>query len=193
MTWLIAIDESGDTGKDSRFFTMAAVIAMRTRHLLPAVKAIPTGVREFKIYLASSDDVVEVLRVMAECPVNIVYVTVDKHDYKSKYYGMYGNRLYSAALQELLQSVMQTLRGHDINVFVDDSSFITLSELKFMTDVISRQSGCRVKRCEKAVSHHNKCIQIADLVVGAVQRYLEYEEVSFIDTIAKKISVARKL
>lgn len=38
MTWVISIDESGNLGRDSRFFVMAATVVMRQRYLLSVSK-----------------------------------------------------------------------------------------------------------------------------------------------------------
>lgn len=98
MTWLIAIDESGDTGSGSRFFMMAAIIVSHRRQLLPAIKAIPSGPKEFKFYNSLPERIEPVLCAFSGCCVDIVYVVADKHDYRSEYYGLYGNVLYSSVL-----------------------------------------------------------------------------------------------
>lgn len=193
MTWMIASDESGDTGRDSRFFTMAAVISMRPRYLLSAAKPIPQGDSEFKFYKAFEELVKSILREVADSQVSIVYVTVDKYDHTSRFYGMHGNLLYSSVLRELMKTAMEATSGHDVNVFVDGSSFITIRELKELVSVVSDEYKCNVKKCEKSVSHLSRCVQIADLVVGAIQRYYENGESDFINIIMKKVSVARKL
>lgn len=193
MTWLVAIDESGDTGGDSRYFTMAAVMVPRSRNLLAASKLIPNDVREFKFYRGSSDDIRRILSAVSDSTARVVYVTVDKHDYSGSFYGMFGKALYKGVLAELMKSVLAEIAGHDTNIMVDESSFITVTELKTMAEKLSTGAGCNVKRCEKAKSHHNKCIQIADLVAGSIQRSLEYGDESFVEGIRIKISVARKL
>lgn len=50
MTWVVSIDESGNLGKEGRYFSIAATIVMRPRHLMPAWKAIPKTRIESKFY-----------------------------------------------------------------------------------------------------------------------------------------------
>lgn len=56
MTWAISIDESGNLGKDSRYFVMAATVVMRQRHLLSVSKKIPRQREESKFYNSTEGD-----------------------------------------------------------------------------------------------------------------------------------------
>lgn len=187
MTWLIAIDESGDTGSGSRFFTMAAIIVSHERQLLPAIKAIPSGPKEFKFYNSLPERIEPVLCALSGCCVDIVYVVADKHDYRSEYYGLYGNALYSSVLEDLMIRSMHCASGHDVDLEVDDNSFMTLGSMKELAMSCSSRCGCNLKKCNKVISHHNKNVQIADLVVGSIHRSYENGESRFISMIEKKI------
>ena len=57
MTWLIAIDESGDLGRDSRFFTIAAIVVRRVRSLDPVFKKIPTKREESKFHNSTEQEI----------------------------------------------------------------------------------------------------------------------------------------
>ena len=193
MTHMVAIDESGDTGKDSRFFTMAAVATVRPRLIMAARKAVLCDSDEFKFYKAEKEDLLRVLNAISSCPIDIISVTVDKHDYSSKCYGIYGNKLYKMTLEALVEEVFRTVVTRDVNVYVDSNTFISQSDLRKLVDYISLENGHNVKRCEKVISQHNKCIQLADVVAGSINRFYENGDGTYISVISKKISVARKL
>lgn len=192
MTWLIAVDESGDTGSNSRYFTMAAIVTPRSRHLLSVAKTIPKISGEFKFYKSSSDRIETVLNAFSKCVVNVVYITVDKYDYNGKFYGLHGVELYSSVLEELLMESMGFITGHDVNLIIDDNSFISLKSLRRLAESCSSKCMCNVKRCEKVVSHHETCVQIADVVVGSIHRSYENGESKFIEIIKERVSIARK-
>lgn len=192
MTWLIAIDESGDLGSDSRFFSMAAIVTRRVRSLDPVFKKIPNHDDESKFHNSSEQEIVGILSSLIATDSQIVYITVDKHDYTSPYYGMKGNKLYGAVLRDLLDRSLASISGHDTTVFVDRSRFISLGELQSMAKELSVQHRCALKKCEKHTSHQNKCIQVADYVVGAINRHYENDDERFVSLLSQKISFARK-
>ena len=61
-----------------------------------------------------------------------------------------------------------------------------------MARELSSSHNCTLIRCEKQISHQNKCIRVADYVVGAISRYYENGDVRFVSLLSEKISFARK-
>lgn len=191
MTWLIAIDESGDLGKDSRYFTIAAIINRRVRNLDPVFKTIPTIRDESKFYNSTKAEIETILKTLSITGTNIILITTDKHDYNSKYYGIYGNSLYLNILQDLLDNCFQNLGAHDATVFLDRSTFITVYELNDICKKTATPHNVNIKKCIKATSQHNKCIQVADYVAGTINRYHENGDAHFFSMI-ENLSIARK-
>ncbi len=192
MTWLVSIDESGSLGRDSRFFVMAAIVSIRSRFLSSVVKKIPKKSGESKFYNCTDNQIMEVLKELANCNVNIVYVVVDKHDYSGRYYGVYGNKLYEAVLHELLTEAFAIVRRSDVNVLLDRSSFISLIRMRIIAENAAESEKCNIMRCEKVTSHQSSCIQIADFVAGAINRNYVNEDPRFMNIIKNKVSVARR-
>ncbi len=192
MTWLIAVDESGDLGSDSRFFSMAAIITKRVRHLDSVFKSLPLKKDEPKFHNSNEFEIKKVLTAQTETDANIVSITVDKHDYNSAYYNLRGNKLYKRVLHDLLDLSLSSISGHDVIIFLDRSRFVSLEELQSMANDLSITHDCTLKKCEKHTSNQNKCIQIADYVVGSVNRYYENDDDRFATILSKKISLARK-
>ena len=192
MTWAISIDESGNLGKDSRYFVMAATVVIRQRHLLSVSKKIPRQREESKFYNSTEEEIMEVLNELSMSNVRIVYVVVDKYDYTGRFYGLHGNSLYEAVLRELLAEAFATVKGGDANVFLDRSSFVTLSSFRTIAGEIAASAGCNLKKCDKVTSHQNRCVQIADYVAGAINRNYEDGDPHYMDVIRENISIARK-
>lgn len=192
MTWAVSIDESGNLGKDSRFFVMDATVVMRRRNLLTVSKTVPRHRDESKFYNSTDEEIVAVLSELSRSNVRIVYVSVDKYDHTGPYYGFHGNRLYEDVLRDLLQDVFDMIGQGDVVVFIDRSSFIDLKSLRSIAEEISTSRGCNLKRCDKVTSHQNRCVQIADYVAGAINRYYENDDGHYLTTIKEKVSVARK-
>lgn len=192
MTRLFVIDESGDTGHDSKYFTMAAIIVQHPDHTRNVWKMFPPDDKEFKCYGASSEQILKVLSAVSECSLSIAYVFVDKHDYAGMFYNMHGNKLYQAVLRQLLSSIMPLASKQDVNIIVDESRFIKKDELNQMVKEIAEANCCNVKSCMKIASHQNKNIQVADFVVGAIQRSHQGGS-DYVQVIESKISIARKL
>ena len=186
MTWSIAIDESGNLGKDSRYFVMAAIVTMRQRNLLPVVKLIPTYREVSKFYNSTDSEITTILEGFAKSNATVSYVLVDKHDYKSEYYGLNGNDLYLKVLQRLLNLAFESISG-DVNVYLDRSTFIPLQTFRKITGEISLQKGCNLKKCDKVTSHQNRCVQIADYVAGAINYNFRNNDSTFMDLIKERI------
>ena len=129
---------------------------------------------------------------MVATDTDIVFITVDKYDFTSPYYGMRGNKLYHSVLHDLLDLSLASVSGHDTTVFLDRSRFVSLDELQSMAKELSMLHNCALKKCEKHTSHQNKCIQVADYVVGAINRYYENGDERFTSLLSEKISFARK-
>ena len=192
MTWLIAIDESGDLGKDSRFFTMAAMVSIRSRNLISVSKTIPKHTNDPKFYNSSDSEILTVLDSISQSKVELFYVTVDKHNYSGKYYGLYGNALYVAVLKELLDDVLIRLSKRDVRVMLDDCSFISASDFNKLVKTIATKNNCNIMNCEKKPSQQSKCIQIIDYIVGSIWRLYERSNPTYLDKLVDKVSVARK-
>lgn len=192
MTWMIAADESGNLGSKSQYFVMSAIITKRVKSLSATFKAIPTSREESKFYNSTDDEIRSVLSELSKADITIVSVEVDKYDYQSQYYGKYGNDLYRIVLSELLEMAFKCVGQHDVNVFIDRSTFMSLEDLRSIASDLSEKCGTNLKRCEKSTSGQNKCVQIADYVAGSLYTNLQNDDKKFRDIIAKKISPARK-
>ncbi len=192
MTWLVSIDESGNLGRDTRFFVMAAVVVMRPRLLSSVAKKIPKQRDESKFYNSNEDEILDVLGELSKCNASIVYVVVDKYDYKGKHYGIRGNKLYEAVLRELFIEAFGIVKKSDVNVLLDRSPFIPLSTVRAMANDAAISEGCNLMRCDKVTSHQSSCVQIADFVAGAIHRNYEDGNPHFMEIIRDKISVARR-
>ena len=123
---------------------MAATVVMRQSHLLSVSKTIPRQREESKFYNSTEEEIMEVLRELSMSNVSIVYVVVDKYDYTGRFYGLHGNSLYEAVLRELLAEAFATVKGGDANVFLDRSSFVTLSSFRTIAGEIAASVGCNL-------------------------------------------------
>lgn len=186
MTGLIAIDESGDTGKEgSRFFIMAAIVTSRSRNFLKAYKATPTSDGpEIKFYDANIEERIRVLREVSKANASIVYVCIDKEDPLSP--SERGNDLYRIAIEELIRNAMMIAPIRDLRIVVDESRFIRQDHLKQMAKDISIEIGKNVKSCDKVSS--DRCVRIADYVAGAIRTKFENGNEELFEIIREKIS-----
>ncbi len=191
MTWLIAIDESGDLGTDSRYFTMAAVINGRVKNLDPVFRSLPKGRNEPKFSNSGKEEICSVLNSLADTNSAIVTLTADKQDDTSEYHRVYGNSLYLMMLQDLIDDCFRLVGAHDTTVFLDRSSFVSMSQLTGICRKYSANYDTNVRRCVKAPSYQNRYVQIADFVAGAVQKRYEHDDDTYFRIIEKK-SVARR-
>jgi len=191
MSWLVSIDESGNLGKDSRFFTMSAIIVRRANHLKKVYKKIPKTTIELKFYNTSENIISIILDEFANAEVKIAYIAVDKHNHKNRHYGKRGNVLYTAVLSDLLDSIGEVLGPTELEILIDKSSFVSQSELRSIALMTLTAHGCIVKRIDKKDSEQSPCIQVADFIAGAVFRYYEYDEKHLFGKITKKVVVAR--
>lgn len=191
MSWVVAIDESGDLGKGTRYFCMAALIVRRPRHLRKAYDSIPTRGYESKFSNSSDEEISLILRSVAEVDVRIVYSAVDKYDYNGRFYGLLGNALYKAVLSDLLDAVGTVVPNCDLDILLDRCRFLKPSEFKDIARSKMTPHGCKIKRCDKRNSEDTPCIQIADYIAGAVWQQLNYNNESFIAIIQEKVVVAR--
>jgi len=191
MTGLIAIEESGNLGqRGTRYFVMVAIISRRSRHLLSTYKKIPKKNYEPKFRNSSDEERKEVLTEMTDSDTQIVYVCVDKNDWREPY--RYGNILYQKALETLMECAMSVAPFKDMRMIVDESRFIKIGDLRAVSEEISAKLGKNVKRCDKVYSSSDKCIQIVDYVAGAIWTKYEKGNPEFFDIIEQKISVARE-
>ena len=133
-----------------------------------------------------------VLESISQSKVELFYVTVDKHNYSGKYYGLYGNALYVAVLKELLDDVLIRLSKRDARVMLDDCSFISASDFNKLVKTIATKNNCNIMNCEKKPPQQSKCIQIIDYIVGSIWRLYERSNPTYLDKLVDKVSVARK-
>jgi len=189
LTGLIAIDESGDLGqRGSRHFVIAALVTSRSRHLLGAYKAIPRDGREIKFYDSSFEERIRVLTEVARADVKIVYLCIDKEKQDESYKS--GNALYRFALEEVIRCALAESINKDVNVRIDENSFIKRKDLEEIVSTVSKEFGKNVKGCSKVSSE--RCVRIADYVAGSVWARYEREIREYYDIIKEKVSVARE-
>jgi len=191
MTGLIAIEESGNLGPGgTRYFVIAAIISKRSRHLLSTYKRIPKKDYEAKFSNSSDDEKTEVLTEMMDSDVQVVYLCIDKSNWREPYRS--GNILYQKALETLMESAMNVATFKDVNIVVDESRFIKIGDMRAIADAVSAKFEKNVKRCDKVSSSSNKCIQIVDYVAGAIWIKYEKNNPAFYEIIKGKVSVARE-
>ena len=190
MTGLIAIDESGDTGPNgSKFFVMAAIVTSRPRHLLRAYKATPAySGPEIKFYDAAINERLNVLTEIANANVKIIYVCVDKEKSNNRF--QHNNELYRWALKETMTNAINISENKDLNIIVDESSFIKNDCLKKMAKDASEVLGKNIKKCSKTTS--DKCVRIADYVAGSIWAKYERKNEKYFEIINEKISIAHE-
>ncbi len=191
MSWVVAIDESGNLGSSTRYFVMAAIIFRRPRVLNSAFAKIPVKKYESKFYNSTDDEISKILTAINSTDIKIVTSIVDKHNYKSRFYGIHGNELYKKVLLEVLQTVSFQISGSDASIILDRCSFITLDELRSLGTEILHQNNCQLKKCEKRISEQAPCIQIVDYVAGAIYHNVSYNDSKFLNLIKEKVVVAR--
>lgn len=187
MTWLVAIDESGNLGPVTRFFVMSAIITKRVRNLNQVFKTIPKIREESKFCNSTDSEIEKILNELSMTDTQIISIIVDKNDFLSPYYGKQGKLLYQSVMSQLLDKIFKYVGNHDVNVYIDRSTFIGLNDYRLIAYDKSRKHGCNLLRCEKATSHQNKCIQVADYVAGSFFVSSEYENDKFKSIIQKNV------
>lgn len=143
--WAISIDESGNLGKDPRYFVMAATVVMRQRHPSGVSNKISRHRDESMFYNSTETEITDVLEEVSGCNVSIVCVLVDKYDCTGKYYGIHGNDLYESVLRDLLNEAFSIVNKGDANVFLDRSSFVTLGSFGAIAKEIAIAKGWNLK------------------------------------------------
>lgn len=152
---------------------------------MKAYKATPrSSGPEIKFYDADKDERMGVLKEVGCADIKIVYVCVDKHDPSDP--SERGNELYCVVLEELMKNAMSIAPTKDLRIVVDESWFIEKERLKKMAENISKETHRNVKSCEKGSS--DKCVRIADYVVGAIRTKYENDDAEFFEIIREKIS-----
>lgn len=86
---------------------------------------------------------------------------------------------------------MGALTCKDVNVFLDSCSFVSTDRLRQIVNEEAKLMGANPKKVSKVSSQQNKCIQLADFVVGAVRANAEYFDET-ISVLEEKVSVARR-
>ena len=184
------IDESGDLGSaGTRYFSMAAIIMLRPRDLKKASKLLPKD-DERKWHNSLPVFRNQILQTMSELRFDVVYTTVDKNN-SDNHHPIYGNKLYEFVLKQVISDAMETLPCKDTNIYLDYSRFISLSRLRELVDELAVKNEVNTKIVNKVISEQNKCIQLADYIVGSVEAYYENDDKS-LNIIQKKISIARR-
>ena len=191
MSWVVAIDESGNLGKDTRFFTMTATIARRANHLKSVYRKIPKTGIESKFYNTERTIISGILDEFVSSDAKVAYVSVDKHDYKGRFYGKSGNALYVAVLSDLLESVSEALGPTELEIVIDKSSFISLSDLRALATRSLSEHGCTLRKIDKKDSEQSPCVQVADFIAGTVFRHYEHGDEEMFSKIRQKVVVAR--
>ena len=192
MTWVVSIDESGNLGKEGRYFSIAATIVMRPRHLMPAWKAIPKTRIESKFYNSTPEEIRNILTKITECKVEIVSVTIDKHRRYELFGDISNNDLYQSLLSELLGLALEIVAKSDVNILLDRNTFLSMEEFRRIAKEVATESGSNIKKCDKQDSHQSKCIQIVDYIVGAIRYDAENERDDYTSLFEEKVSVARR-
>ena len=191
MTGLIVIDESGDLGsKGTVYFSMAAMIMLRPRHLKPAYKLLHKGSFEQKWYNSSEQERIQLFNSMNNCQFKAVYSVINKnHPLSKKNY--YGNMLYEKMVRQVVSDALSVLPCKDVNVYLDRNRFIT--EQRFI-EIVTEESqlfGANLKNAGLKDSQSNPCIQLVDFIAGASHAKCEHED-NTLELISEKISVARR-
>ncbi len=168
---------------------MAAIIADNPRILKNLYHSLPLSESESKFRSSFPNEIRNVLVHVSKTNLSISYVAIDK--YSPQFCSMRGNELYRVALHDLLSCSVEVLSRRDVSIYLDYSSSIKITDLVKMSFGIFDNRGKNVRRCVKADSSQNKCIQIVDFVAGAVRVAYEYEDRAYYDIIKEKISVAR--
>ena len=190
MTGLIAIDESGDLGSSgSRYFCIAAMILLRGRDLKKASSLLSKD-HEYKWYNSAPRKRMMVLEAMAESNIRVVYKVVDKN-YPDDNHPVYGNDLYVNVLRCVISDAMDALPCKDVNVYLDNNGFVSLSEFRRIVFEEASRRNVNPIKVNKVLSEQNKCIQLVDFIAGAARAELEYSD-NTIGIISKKVSVARR-
>ena len=131
MTGTIIIDESGDLGSSgTRYFSMAAIVAFRSRDLKRAANVLPNQ-SERKWYNSSKTERETILEEMSKCRFRTVYTVIDKNNPLS-HKCLYGNDLYNVILRQVVYDSMEILPCKDVNVLLDRNSFITVGDFRDM-------------------------------------------------------------
>ncbi len=191
MSWVVAIDESGNLGSSTRYFVMAAIIIRRPRNLKSAYERLPRKKYEPKFYNSTDEEVISVLKEIAKADVTIVTSIVDKHNYRSRFFGIHGNELYKMVLEDLLQKTAYQIPNSDVLLFLDRCSFVSMKEFRSLATRIMNNNGCQMKKCEKKLSDQTPCILLVDYVAGAIYHMHSCDDATFFNIIKEKIVTAR--
>ena len=152
-----------------------------------AYKSVPTSNGpEIKFYDADHRERLDVLAEVADSDSTIVYVCIDKKDYREPY--RCGNELYQKALKKLIEHALEISDSRDVNILVDESRFIKNNELVEIGNDVSKNLGKNVKRCVKVSS--DRCTRIADYIAGSLWAKYERGNEEYFKLIEKRISVA---
>lgn len=122
-----------------------------------------------KYYNSKDEDSIDILSSISKTNSHVMYVAVDKYDYKSKFYKMSGNNLYQSILKQLIVNISDHYRKNDAKIMIDETSQVRPESLFKISD----ECSMNVLSFKKYVSSTNKCIQIADFVAGAI--FSKYE------------------
>jgi hypothetical protein len=192
MTGLILVDESGDLGSaGSSYFTMTAVITSRSRNLLSVSKLIPITMPEHKFYNATEDERISVAGEYALSDSTAVSAAVEKNHPLSGDY-LYGNDLYRIMLRRVIDLAVPLSTTKDINIIVDNSRYITNSELREICESVTEKNQCNLKKCYKGISQNEPCLRVVDYIESSVGAEYERGNRTYTNLFREKISVARK-
>lgn len=190
MTGLIVIDESGDLGPNgTRFFSIAAIIAFRSRDLKRAANILPKN-SERKWHNSLPQQRTFILETMSHLKFKVVYTIINKNNPHNSEH-IYGNELYKRVLKQVISDSMDCLLCKDVNVMLDRNSFVSNREFRNIVFEEARIHNINVLKADTISSDQSKCIQLVDFIAGASRAKLEYGD-NTIDIITDKVSLARR-
>ena len=191
MTGVIVLDDSGDLGsKGTKYFTIAAIIMFRPRHLKPAYKLLQNRGIELKWYTTNSDFRKKVLETMNNCQFTAVYSSINKNQPLSRE-NIYGNELYETMIKSVIKDALSVAPCKDLKVYLDRNRFITEKRFKQIIAEECQKQNFNLKDSGFRNSRDNPCLQLVDFVAGAVHANIENGD-DTLSIISEKVSVARR-
>lgn len=183
----IYIDDSGDSGfafdsGSTRFMVMAACLFNRPEDIEAASAAVQRckemnrQSREFK-YAKTRDGIRDCFfRCTAHVPFAVRAIVIDKATLRSSHLRTHPRDLKSFAIKQLLTHGDGFI--HQAKVFVDgqDTRAFQMSDARYFTRNVNRESPGSVSQVTFVDSKHSSPIQIADMVAGAIHRFVREDE-----------------
>ena len=188
----IFIDESGDLGKNSEYFIVAAIVTKNPKKL---VRLINKSHRIFKKQIGKSNEIKGsitpnnvikyILKKLNDVDYEVFVVFFDK---KNKYKVTFSNNneLYDIIASKLAKLIPIT---SSTNIMIDKSKS-KLSDINKFNELFESNLN-NFKHYPISFSHlsslHYKELQIADLIAWSFFQYKEHNDKSFVNLIKNKI------